>query len=191
MGKSKIIYGGVVQMDLTQDTVTKEVLQKGYTAHGADGELITGENTFDVDSSGATAAVAEVLAGKTFAKGGKILTGTMPNRGAVSLKIKSKDEKVTIAQGYHDGSGGAEIDAIEKAKLIPANIREGVTVLGVAGSMSGSEDFKGQEKEGTPSTVEQVFLPDEGFNAITQFTMKAIPYEETQNAAGGITVTIG
>jgi hypothetical protein len=115
----------------------------------------------------------------------------MPNRGAVNLKIKAKDDKVTLAQGYHDGSGTVEIDSTEKAKLIATNIREGVTVLGVVGSMSGSEDFKGQEKEGTPSTVEQVFLPDEGYNAITQFTIKPIPYEETANAAGGITVTIG
>ena len=190
MGKSKIIYGGNVLIDLTNDTITKDKLLSGYTAHGPDGEPMTGECEFDVDSSGATAAVAEVLSGKTFAKGGKILTGTMPNRGAVSLKIKSKDEKVTIAQGYHDGSGGAEIDATEKAKLIPTNIREGITVLGVAGTMSGSEDFKGQEKEGTPSTETQVFLPDEGYNAITQFTINPIPYEETANAAGGITVTI-
>ena len=57
----------------------------------------------------------------------------------------------TVPQGYHDGSGKVSIDATEQAKLIATNIREGVTILGVEGAMSGSEDMKPQSKEVTPS----------------------------------------
>lgn len=191
MGKSKIIYGGSVLIDLTGDTITDDVLLTGYSAHGADGEPLIGACPFDVDSSGATAAVAEVLISKTFAKGGKVLTGTMPNNGAKTIKITTKEDKPSIDKGFHDGSGHAEIDETERAKLIPDNIREGVTILGVAGAMSGTEDAVPQAKTVTPKTTAQEILPDAGYNFLSQVTVEPIPYVETENNAGGITVTIG
>lgn len=191
MATSKVIYGGKVLIDLTGDTVEADKLLKGYTAHGADGEAVEGACAFDVDSSGATAKPAEVLSGKTFAAGGSMKTGTMPNNGAVAGTISTKDETYTVPQGYHDGSGTVGISDTEKAKLIAENIREGVTVLGVAGAMSGTEDAKPQAKEVTPSTAEQVVLPDTGYNYMSQVTVKPIPYVESENAAGGTTVTIG
>ena len=42
MGNSKIIYAGETLIDLTSDTVTAGKLEKGITAHGANGEPITG-----------------------------------------------------------------------------------------------------------------------------------------------------
>ncbi len=45
MAISKIILNGVTQMDLTQDTVIADKLRQSYTAHGADGEPITGTAT--------------------------------------------------------------------------------------------------------------------------------------------------
>lgn len=42
MAISKLIFNGVIQMDLTSDTVTASVLNSGYTAHDAAGEAITG-----------------------------------------------------------------------------------------------------------------------------------------------------
>lgn len=191
MGRSKIVLGGEVLIDLTGDTITKEKLLKGVTAHGADGEEITGTCEYDVDSSDATAVVAEVLNGKTFAKGGKILEGTMPNNGAVSGKITSVNGKYTVPQGYHDGSGGVEIDSNEKAKLTPQNIRKGVVILGVTGAMDSTEGVNAQAKEATPSMTEQTIIPDNGYNYLTQVVVKAIPVVETNNAAGGKTVTIG
>lgn len=191
MAASKVIYGGQVLIDLTADTVTADKLASGYTAHGADGELITGVNTFDADTQDATATAAEILLTKiAYARGVK-LTGTMPNNGTQSLRISDKNQSLQIAQGYHDGSGTAAIDDAEKAKLIPTNIRDGVTILGVLGTMSGSEDILAQSKTVTPTVTQQVVLPDEGYNYLTQVTVNAIPYVESENAAGGITVTIG
>jgi hypothetical protein len=191
LANSKIIYGDRVLIDLTADTITKDKLLKGYTAHGADGEEITGSCEFDVDSSDVTATVSEVLKGRTFAKGGKILTGDMPINGAMNGVITTKDEQVNIPHGHHDGSGKVAISSTEQAKLIPNNIREGVTILGVVGEMSGSEGMKAQSKTVTPSTVDQDILPDSGYNALSQVTVKAIPYVESDNAAGGKTVKIG
>lgn len=191
MGRSKIIYGGDVLIDLTGDTIKKDKLLKGYTAHGADGEPMTGECTFDADTSSATAEESELLLGKIMFVRGTKMTGTMPNNGAVNGKISTKDGKYTIAQGYHDGSGTVQIDATEQAKLIPGNIRDGITILGVKGTMSGTEGAKAQAKEVTPSASVQTVLPDAGYNYLSQVTVNAIPYKESANAAGGITVTIG
>ena len=193
MGNSKIIYGGKVLMDLTSDTVTADKLLEGFTAHGKDGEPIEGTCTFDSDTTDATAAVAEVLKDKTFYARGAKLTGTMPNNGAVAGRISTKEGVYTVPLGYHDGSGTVGIDDAEKAKIIPANIREGISILGVIGEMSGSEGMKPQAKTVTPSTTQQIVGPDtnDGYNCLSQVTVEAIPYVESENAAGGITVTIG
>lgn len=191
MAISKVIYGGNTLIDLTADTIKADKLLEGYTAHGADGELVTGTCTFDADTQDATATDAEIISGKiAYVRGNKV-TGKMKNNGAVSGTISTKTGKYTVPQGYHDGSGTVEIDATEQAKLTPANIREGVTILGVEGTMSGTEDANPQAKSVTPSTSEQVVLPDADYNYLSQVTVAAIPYAESDNAAGGKTVTIG
>lgn len=190
---SKVIYGGQTLIDLTGDTVKADKVLSGYTTHGADGAPIEGTCTYDADTQDANAADSEILSGKTaYVKGVKKI-GTMPNNGGVAGKITSKDGAYTIPQGYHDGSGKAEIDDTEKAKLIPDNIREGITILGVEGNMSGTEDAQPQAKTVTPSKTRQVVLPDtgSGYNYLSQVTVEAIPYNESQNSAGGMTVTIG
>lgn len=189
---NKVIYGGNTLIDLTADTVTAADVLTGVKFHLPSGAAGTGTCAYDVDSSGATATVAEVLSTKTFAKGGQILTGTMPNRGAVTGSITTKAQEYTIAQGYHDGSGKVSIASTEQAKIIPQNIRDGVTILGVEGTMSGSEDVHAQTKTVTPAVTAQTVLPDSPtYNYLTQVTVNAIPYTETDNAAGGKTVTIG
>ena len=189
---NKVIYGGNTLIDLTGDTVTTTDVLSGVKFHLPSGEQKTGTCAFDVDSSDCTATVAEVLATKTFAKGGSVLTGTMPNRGAVAGSIATKAQEYTIPQGYHDGSGKVGILSTEQAKIIASNIRNGVTILGVEGTMTGSEDVHAQSKTVTPSTTSQTVLPDTPtYNYLTQVTVNAIPYVETDNVAGGKTVTIG
>ena len=191
MGINKVVYGGKTLIDLAGDTVTADKLLNGITAHGKDGELVTGECTFDVDSGDATVAVAEMLTGKTAYARGTKLTGTMPNNGAVKGAISNKDDSYVVAQGYHDGSGTVGIPETEKKKLIPSNIREGINILGVDGQMSGSEGMKPQSKKVTPNSTQQTIFPDEDYNCLSQVVVEKIPYVESENSAGGITVTIG
>lgn len=191
MAISKVVYGGRTLIDLTGDTITPDKLKKGYIAHGADGEVINGTCEHDANTQDATAADSEILAGETAYVRGNKITGTMKNNGAVSGKITSKAGKYTVPQGYHDGSGTVQIDSTEQAKIIGSNIRQGVTILGVTGTMSTTEGETRQEKTVTPTTEEQIVLPDTGYTCLTSVTVKAIPYVESDNAAGGKTVTIG
>ena len=189
---SKVVYGGKTLIDLTADTVTADKLLSTYTAHDKSGAPITGTCTFDADTGDATAAVAEILAGKTAYVNGNKLTGTMKNNGAVTGTISKKAEAYSIPIGYHDGSGKVTISSTEQAKIIATNIRAGVSILGVTGTMSGTEGAKAQAKTATPYTSQQTILPDStgGYNYLTQVTIEPIPYTESDNAAGGTTVTI-
>lgn len=187
---NKFVYHGSTKFDLTGDTITASDLAEGVTAHDKSGAPITGTNTFDSDTSNDTAAVAEILSGKTAHARGTLLTGTMPNRGGVSGVISTKDGTFSIQQGYHDGSGSVGIDATEKAKIIAGNIKAGVPILGVTGEYTG-EAISVQSKTATPTNAQQVITPDVGYDYLSQVTVNAIPYTETDNAAGGVTITIG
>ena len=189
--KNKVVYDGEVLIDLTADTITADKLASGITAHDKSGAPVTGTSTKDSDTSNDTAAVAEILKGKTAHARGVQLVGTMPNNGAVTGTISTKAGSYTIPQGYHDGSGKVQIDSAEQAKIIAANIREGINILGVEGSMPSSEGMKPQAKSVTPTAAAQIVLPDEGYNCLSAVTVEKIPYVEAENAAGGITVTIG
>ena len=192
---NKVIYGGNTLIDLTGDDVTAADVLAGKKFHlpsGADplhGGV--GTCTYDADTSDATAVAAEILATKTAYKQGSKLTGTMPDNGSVTGTILTKAGQYTVPQGYHDGSGKVGIDSTEQAKIIPGNIREGITILGVEGTMSGSESMHPQQKTVTPSTTSQVISPDSPtYNCLSQVTVEAIPYTEADNSAGGKTVTI-
>ena len=186
-----VLANGTVLIDLTADTVDASKLLDGYTAHGANGAPITGSCTYDSDTSNDTLAVSEALIGKTFHARGTAYTGTMPNNGAVSGTISTKAQQYTVPQGYHDGSGTVQIASTEQAKIISENIREGITILGVEGSMSGSEDMHAQSKSVTPTFASQTISPDSGYNCLSEVTVAAITVTYSDNAAGGKTVTIG
>ena len=191
--KNKVIYGGQTLIDLTGDDVTRSDVAAGKQFHLPTGEITTGTSTYDADTSDATAVAAEILDTKTAYKNGSKLTGTMPNRGSQTGSISTKTGSVTIQQGYHDGGGSVTIASTEQAKLIATNIREGVTILGVEGSMSGSEDVAATSASITPYTTAQTITPADlgNYNSITQINVAAIAYSESDNAAGGVTVTIG
>ena len=187
---NKVVYGNRTLIDLTSDTVTKDKILSGFTAHDKSGAIITGNCDFDVNSTDATVAVAEILDGKTaYARGAK-LVGTMPNKGAVNGTITTKAEQFTIPTGFHDGSGKVGIDETEQAKIIEANIKEGVTILGVTGTLAPASGVKAQSKTVTPGTSEFSVLPDEGYDYLATVTVSAIPTSESDNSAGGITFTI-
>ena len=185
-----VLSSGETLIDLSGDTADAAHVLKGSTFHDKSGAPKTGTCTYDSDTSEDTVAVSEILVGKTAHARGVKITGTMPNNGAVSGNIATKDGQYTIPQGFHDGSGKVGIASAEKAKLIPGNIKSGVEVLGVTGSYSG-ESINAQTKSVTPSFTQQVVQPDDSYDYLSAVTVAAIPVAYADNAAGGRTVTIG
>ena len=186
-----VLASGEVLIDLTGDTVDAAHVLDGFTFHDKSGAPVTGTCTYDSDTSDDTAAVGEILSGKTAHARGALLTGTMPNNGAQMGSINAKEQEVIIAQGYHDGSGKVSISADEQAKLVPSNIREGITILGVEGTMSGSESVVAQARTVTPKFTQQVISPEDGYTHLSQVTVQPITVSYSDNSAGGKTVTIG
>ncbi len=166
MAINKFVLGNEVKFDLTADTVEAAKLLRGYTAHDKAGEPITGTCDFDVNSADATAAVAEVLADKTFYARGARLTGTMPNRGAVSATVQEGDT-YTIPAGYHNGSG---------------------TVSGVAGG----GNYKLQSKTVAPTKSQQAITPDSGYYGLSDVTVSQIPdaYQDVSSVTAGAADTL-
>lgn len=186
---NKVIYGNNVLLDLTSDTITAADLAKDVTAHDKSGAVITGTNTYDSDTTDADATASEILLNKTAYVNKNKITGSMPNRGAVTGTISDVSTPYSIQNGYHDGSGTVSIDSTSATNLVASNIRDGVVILGITGEYEG-EAVPTQAKTATPYTTQQVILPDSGYN-LSQVTVNAIAYEETDNIQGGKTATIG
>ena len=191
MANAKVIFGNEVLIDLTSDTVDAAHLLSGYTAHKKDGTTITGECSYDADTSDANATSGEILNTKTAYVNGTKVTGSMPNRGEVHGTISSLATPYSIPSGYHDGSGDVEIDSVEAAKIVDTNIKAGVSILGVTGSYAGEPVTAGPITV-TPYTTSKTHLPAQGDDYISQVTVNAITVTRVvDQTSGGTVVTIG
>ena len=189
---NKVVSNGVTKIDLTGDTVQAQYLLDGITAHDRSGAIIEGTMpTMANATADATATAASLLSGATAYVAGTKITGQMPNVGQQAITIDDKDDEIAITAGYHDGSGVAKLDATEKAKLISGNIKSGVSLLGIVGDYTGSENVQLQAKSATPTFSSQTVTADAGYTGLSQVTVAAIPVTYTDNAQGGQTMTIG
>lgn len=194
---NKVIYGSQTLIDLTSDTITAADVINSKTFHLASGATATGSCTYDADTSDADAVAGEILATKTAYVNGSKVTGTMANNGGVTGYISDASTPYSIPVGYHDGSGTVGIAATELAKLIASNIREDITILGVTGTMSGTEAVTAASPTVTPYTTQKTYVPNDfdddthDYNYIAQFTVDAIATSEVDNQQGGKQITIG
>ncbi len=189
--KNKVVYNGQTLIDLTADTAIASDVATGKYFHLATGERVQGTSTLDSDTSDANATAGEILSGKTAYVNGNKITGSMPNNGATNVTISSASG-ASIPAGYSDGSAKAVLDSASASALSANNIRQGVTILGVEGTLSPEDDLTVGPVSATPTGSQQVITAaSQNLDYITQVTVAAIPYTETDNAQGGVTVVIG
>ena len=79
-----------------------------------------------------TAQPNHVLEGITFGTEDGLKVGTMPNRGGVNRTLTTQGGTYTIPEGYHDGTGKVKA---QFANLTASNIKKGVTIGGVTGTL--------------------------------------------------------
>lgn len=181
---------GTVLIDLTSDTAERADVLSGKYFHLKTGERTTGTCNYDSYTQDCDATASEILYGKTAVVNKNKLTGSMPNNGAVSGTISTKAGTYTVPAGYHSGLGTVSISSTEQAKIIASNIKAGIEILGVTGDYSG-EAVSVTSVNVTPYLTAQTVLPPSGYDYISQANVAAIAIIESDNAAGGKTVTIG
>ena len=182
---------GTVLIDLTSDTAVAADVASGKYFHLATGERVQGSSTKDSDTTDADATASDILYGKTAYVNKNKITGEMANNGAVTGTISTVAGEYTIPAGCHSGLGKVSIDSTEQAKIVASNIKSGIQILGVTGSYSG-ESVTAGSVDVTPYLTAQTVLPTSiSKDYISQVNVAAITITRTDNAAGGVTVTIG
>lgn len=138
------------------------------------------------EGGGGNAQPGDVLSGKTFTNDYGEQVGTMPNRGA--MIITPGTSNITIPAGYHNGSGYVKGDP----NLVPENIKQGVSIFGVSGTVvqykeaSGSlrvtSPFDAYRVTGLNFTVKALFIryqSDARFSAVYTFYSSAVGSESS------------
>ena len=87
------------------------------------------------DTSGADITSSDVLSGKIGYGPNGSVSGGMTNNGSTSGTISTVAGTVSIPAGYPSG-GTVSIDSTEQSKITASNIKSGVTILGVSGSLA-------------------------------------------------------
>ena len=188
---NKVVYGGTTLIDLTADTVTSSALLSGVTAHDKAGAPVTGSCDWDSNTTDANATASELLLNKTAYVNKVKITGQMPNNGATGITVSSLGG-TTIPIGFYDGSGKAVIDSTSAANVTANNIRRGITILGVVGTLSPEDQLVVGAAVATPYTTSYTITAASlDYDYITQVTVASIAYTESDNPQGGKTVTIG
>lgn len=180
---------GTVLIDLTSDTAAAADVLNGKYFHLKTGERVAGTCDYDSDTTDADASASEILNGKTAYVNKNKLTGSMTNNGAVSGIISTRDGTYTVPAGYHDGLGTVEILSTERSKITAGNIKSGIEILGVTGEYGG-EAVTAESLSVTPYLTSKTYQPS-STDYFSEVTIGAIAVTESDNAAGGKTVTLG
>ncbi|MCL6617359.1 MAG: tail fiber protein [Anoxybacillus ayderensis] len=124
------------------------------SANGGNGAFI-----LQGEGGGGTAQPKDVLSGKTFTNDSGEQTGTMPNKVGSGTIITPSTSDIAIPQGYY---GGALTDGKVKGdpNLIASNIKQGVSIFGVVGSLiQGKKWARGTV---TSSSSQEIFYDSYG-----------------------------
>jgi len=90
-----------------------------------------------IDLTGDNVTADKLLSGVTaHAASGEAISGSMADNGAVSGTISTRAGSYTVPAGYHNGGGKVQIASAEQAKIIASNIKAGVKILGVTGTLA-------------------------------------------------------
>ena len=125
-------------------------------------------------------------------KSGSVIEGQIPTNESVESVLQNGDDVYHIPAGYHDGSGTVKIDDTEREKLIPGNVRKGVTLLGVEGVVEPDMPLPSLDAPGTAADLRsgKQLIDQDGL--VVEGSMPEVPRAVpliSVNPAGLITAT--
>ena len=112
-GSIKGVAGGgnyTLQSKTVTPTKSEQVVDNDSGYYGLDTVTVAPIPDVYQDVSSVTATVGDVLSPKVYVdSNGKVQTGTMQNRGAVSATLDTKTTSYSVPAGYHNGSGKVSV----------------------------------------------------------------------------------
>ncbi|GIQ70777.1 hypothetical protein DUZ99_01935 [Xylanibacillus composti] len=149
-------HGGTGTVTANITNLSAANIRNGATVGGIAG-------TFSQFSNGATAA--QILTGRSAAVNGAAVNGSMPDRGSVGTQtISTQNGEYAIPAGYHNGAGRVRATF---ANLTPANVRQGVNIGGVVGSLIPGVPYA--EGSATPNQFGEIVVTGLSFRPRTIF----------------------
>ena len=127
-------HNGLGSVGIVLETTSATPTKSAQTITPTTGKVLSSVSVAAIpaayqDVTNVDATAGDVLAGKTIvAADGTEVTGTMPNRGAVSktLDATTGNQSYTVPAGYHNGSGTVAI-TLEEKSATPAATSQNVT----------------------------------------------------------------
>lgn len=114
-----VVINGVTYSNVPEVDIPKSGSGTAKFYDTADGDITSGD----------------VLTGKKGYGSSGAVDGSMANNGGTGGTISTKAGTVTIPAGYTTG-GTVSISSTEQSKITAGNIKSGVTILGVSGSLA-------------------------------------------------------
>lgn len=126
--------------DIADAIRTKKETTEQIPAENFDQEILSIET--GIDTSDANAVASDIITGKTAYVNGEKITGAIPNNG--ELNITPSTETQSIPAGYTSGGIVRAVDNSIDENIVAENIKSGVTILGVEGTLSQGENLQEQ-----------------------------------------------
>ena len=160
----------IAEKDIEIADLQKEVALKQETINNLQGQL----DSLNSQLAQTNATAAHILKDYKAYSGGKLLVGTMENRGAVSASLNA-GQSYTIPAGYHNGSGKVTANSLASQTQGTAtanNISSGMTAW-----------VNGQKITGNGTDVNNSY--NNGYNAGKQESIANVYVKEMNMGSGG------
>lgn len=174
-------------LDITPKTTSQTITPSGNSVYNR------------VSVSAVTSAIDSNLIPTNIRKG-KTILGVVGNLEAdkpdqqKTISPKTSEQVVVADNGYELAK--VTVNAVTSSidsNIKSENIKQGVNILGVAGTFEGASQPKLQEKNVEPSIVYQPVVPDAGYDGLSKVNVSAVTSAidkniQPQNIKNGITI---